>query len=51
MAGSWKHMNYSQFKLAKGKEGEGMTRKHTSKKRCSPRPGRKQEGGSGSSLT
>ena len=31
MAGSWKHMNYSQFKLAKGKEGEGMTRKHTSK--------------------
>jgi hypothetical protein len=27
MAGSWKHMNYSQFKPGKGKEeGRGMTR-------------------------
>lgn len=51
VAGSWKHMNYSQFKPGKGKEEEGMTRKHTSRKWSSPWPGRGQEGGRGSSLT
>ena len=33
-------MNYSQFKLGKVNEEEGMTRKHTSRKWSSPRPGR-----------
>lgn len=31
MAGSWKHMNYSQLKLGKGKEEGGATRKHIKK--------------------
>lgn len=46
MAGSWKHMNYSQFKLGKEKEEEGMTRKHPSRKWSSL-----CRGGSRSSLT
>lgn len=46
MARSWKHMNYSQFKLAKGKEEEGMARKHI-KMMLSTAREKPQEGGRG----
>lgn len=35
MAGSWKHMNYSQFKPGKGKEEEGNDQEMNKKTKLS----------------